>query len=225
MTNRLLAYFSKKVLMGFSDAFSGEKAILVGNPIRKELLALTDKTISASDSALKVLIIGGSLGARVLNETVPAALMNFKASDVSILHQTGKDNSATVLDAYKESYFEYQAHDFISDMANAYDWADVIICRAGALTVAEVAIVGLPAVFVPLPHAVDDHQTKNAMSLVNANAAMLIAQKDLNPNKLSECLLTLGQNRQLLNTMSQNCKNVAIRDATEQVAAVCNSLV
>ena len=225
MTNRLLARFSKKVLMGFGDAFSGEKAVLVGNPIRKELLALTDKIITTPEGALKVLIIGGSLGARVLNETVPKALLNFKASDVSILHQTGKGNSDTVLEAYKDSHFEYQAHDFITDMAAAYDWADVIICRAGALTVAEVAIVGLPAIFVPLPHAVDDHQTKNAMSLVNTNAAMLIAQKELNPDKLSECLLTLSQNRQLLNTMSQNCKNVAIRDATEQVAAVCNSLV
>ena len=225
MTNRLLSYFSKKVLMGFSGAFSGEKTVLVGNPIRKELLALTDKTITTPESALKVLVIGGSLGARVLNETVPKALLNFNATQLSILHQTGKGFSDTVLEAYKKTNVEYQAHDFISNMASAYDWADVIICRAGALTVAEVAVVGLPAIFVPLPHAVDDHQTKNAQSLVNADAALLIAQKDLSANKLSECLVTLSQNRQLLINMSKNCKNVAIRDATEQVAAVCNSLV
>ena len=225
MTNRLLSRFSKKILMGFNGAFSGHKAMLVGNPIRKELLALTDKVISAPESALKILIIGGSLGARVLNETVPMALRNFKETEVSILHQTGKGNSDIVLEAYKGLEFEHKVHDFIDDMATAYDWADVIICRAGALTVAEVAIVGLPAIFVPLPHAVDDHQTKNAQSLVNADAAILMTQNELNPDKLSECLLTLSQNRQLLNRMSQNCKNIAIRDATEQVTTVCNSLV
>ncbi len=225
MTNRLLSYFSKKVLMGFSGAFLNEKAILVGNPIRKDLLALPEKQFSASSSSLRVLVIGGSLGAQVLNETVPQALMNFDATKVSILHQTGKGFSESVLARYQDTHVEYKVQDFITDMAAAYDWADVIICRAGALTVAEVAVVGLPAIFVPLPHAVDDHQTKNAQSLVNAEAAILLPQKDLNAKKLSECLATLSQNRQLLVDMSTNCKNIAIRNATEQVAAVCNSLV
>lgn len=225
MTNRLLSRFSKKVLMGFSGAFSGEKAVLVGNPIRKELLAINDKVISDITMPLKVLVIGGSLGAKVLNETVPRALMNFDQTQVSICHQTGKGNSAAVSAVYEETKVEYQVHDFIRDMAAAYDWADVIICRAGALTVAEVAVVGLPAIFVPLPHAVDDHQTKNAESLVNADAALLIAQNELDTNKLTECLLALSQNRQLLSEMSINCKNVAITDATDKVAEVCNSLV
>jgi len=225
MTNRLLSYFSKKVLMGFSGAFSGEKAILVGNPIRKALLALPEKAISDASLPLKVLVVGGSLGAQILNKIVPEAAMNLDASQLSILHQTGKGNSAGVLEAYAQTTVEYKVQDFISDMASAYHWADVIICRAGALTVAEVAAVGLPAIFVPLPHAVDDHQTKNAKSLVNAKAAMLIAQKDLNTNKLSESLRTLSQNRQLLIDMSKNCKSVAMTDATESVAAVCNSLV
>lgn len=225
MTNRLLSYFSKKVLMGFSGAFSGEKAILVGNPIREALLTLPKECISEPSSPLKVLVVGGSLGAQILNKIVPEASLNLEASQVSILHQTGKGNSADVLQAYAQTTVEYQVQDFISDMASAYSWADVIICRAGALTVAEVAVVGLPAIFVPLPSAVDDHQTKNAKSLVNAEAAMLIAQKDLNANKLSESLRTLSQNRQLLIDMSKNCKSVAITDATERVAAVCNSLV
>ncbi|MEG3753317.1 undecaprenyldiphospho-muramoylpentapeptide beta-N-acetylglucosaminyltransferase [Psychromonas arctica] len=225
LTNRILSYFSKKVLMGFSGAFSGEKAVLVGNPIRKELLELPDKTFSEPEQALKVLVIGGSLGARVLNETVPDALLNFDAQQVSVLHQTGKGFSESVMTSYQKTQVDYQVQEFISDMASAYQWADLIICRAGALTVAEVAVVGLPAIFVPLPHAVDDHQTKNAQSLVSAEAAILIAQKELNANKLSECLVTLSQNRQLLNEMSQNCKNIAIRDATQQVAAVCQSLV
>lgn len=225
MTNRLLSRFSKKVLMGFSGAFSGEKAILVGNPIRKELLELHEKVISDIAMPLKVLVIGGSLGAKVLNDTIPQALMNFDQTQVSICHQTGKGNSEQVLALYKETNVDYQVHDFIKDMAAAYDWADVIICRAGALTVAEVAAVGLPAIFVPLPHAVDDHQTKNAQSLVDAKAALLIAQNELNVDKLSESLRTLSENRQLLSEMSHNCKNVAITDATDKVAEVCNSLV
>ena len=225
LTNRLLSRFSKKVLMGFSDAFTGEKSILVGNPVRKELVSLPEKQFSAEGEALKVLVVGGSLGAKVLNETVPQSVLNFDATQVSIFHQTGAGNSEAITKYYDLTQVEFKVEDFITDMAKAYDWADVIICRAGALTVAEVAVVGLPAIFVPLPHAVDDHQTKNAQTLVNVNAAMLIPQKELNDNKLSECLSTLSQNRQLLITMSQNCKNVAIRDATEQVATVCNSLV
>jgi UDP-N-acetylglucosamine--N-acetylmuramyl-(pentapeptide) pyrophosphoryl-undecaprenol N-acetylglucosamine transferase len=225
MTNRLLSYFSKKILMGFSGAFSGEKAILVGNPIRKDVLALPNKSISDASMPLKILVVGGSLGAQVLNQIVPEALLNLDATQVSIFHQTGKGNSASVLQAYAKTSVDYQVQDFISDMASAYGWADLIICRAGALTVAEVAAVGLPAIFVPLPHAVDDHQTKNAKSLVDAQAAILITQKELNANKLSESLTTLSQNRQLLIDMSKNCKSVAMTDATETVAAVCNSLV
>ena len=225
LTNRILSYFSKKVLMGFSGAFSSEKAVLVGNPIRKELLDLPEKTFSMPEKPLKILVIGGSLGARILNETVPSALLNFDVNQVSVLHQTGKGFADSVTASYQQTKVDYEVQEFISDMASAYQWADLIICRAGALTVAEVATVGLPAIFVPLPHAVDDHQTKNAQNLVSAEAAMLIAQKELNANKLSECLVTLSQNRQLLNEMSQNCKNIAIRDATEQVAAVCHSLI
>ena len=225
LTNRLLARFSKKVLMGFEGAFAGEKAILVGNPIRKALLDLPEKRFSGEDTPLKVLVVGGSLGAKVLNETVPKALSKFDASQVSVLHQTGKGFSESVQQHYVKTDVDCNVQEFISDMAQVYQWADLIICRAGALTVSEVAAVGLPAIFIPLPHAVDDHQTKNAQSLVVAEAAMLISQKDLNDINLSDCLLTLSQNRQLLIKMSQNCKNVAIRNATQQVAVVCNSLV
>jgi len=225
LTNKLLSYFAKKVLMGFNGAFSGKKAIWVGNPIRSSLLNLKDKSVSLDGASLKVLVIGGSLGAKVLNEIVPQALSTFNAAELSVLHQSGKDASVAVNERYAETHIEYQVQEFITDMAQAYDWADVIICRAGALTVAEVAAVGLPAIFVPLPHAVDDHQTKNAQMLVDQEAAILIAQKDLNANKLGECLATLNQNRQLLMKMSHHCKNVAMKDATERVAHICNSLI
>ncbi|TEW51339.1 undecaprenyldiphospho-muramoylpentapeptide beta-N-acetylglucosaminyltransferase [Psychromonas algicola] len=225
LTNRLLARFAKKVLMGFAGSFSGEKALLVGNPVRQELLNLKEKSLSVDEPMLKVLIIGGSLGAKVLNEVVPEALLHFDKEQLMVLHQAGKDASEAVLTRYAETKIDYQVKDFITDMAEAYQWADVIICRAGALTVAEVAVVGLPAIFIPLPHAVDDHQTKNAQSLVDAEAAILIPQKELNARKLSDCLATLSQNKQLLVNMSKNCKNVAMRDATEQVADICNSLI
>ena len=225
LTNRLLAHFAKKVLMGFNGSFSGDKAFLVGNPVRQELVNLKEKSLSVDASILKILVIGGSLGAKVLNEVVPKALLDFNKEQVTVLHQAGKGASEAVLIDYAKTDIDYQVQDFITDMAEAYQWADVIVCRAGALTVAEVAVVGLPAIFIPLPHAVDDHQTMNAQSLVDAEAAMLIPQKELNAHKLSDCLVTLSQNKQLLLNMSRNCKNVAIRDATEQVAEICNSLI
>jgi UDP-N-acetylglucosamine--N-acetylmuramyl-(pentapeptide) pyrophosphoryl-undecaprenol N-acetylglucosamine transferase len=225
LTNRLLSRIAKKVLMGFSGAFSGDKTLLVGNPVRQDLLALKEKVISLTDRQLKVLVIGGSLGAKVLNEIVPKSVVTFESSQLTVLHQTGNGFSELVSSYYAQTKIDYKTQDFITDMAEAYQWADVIICRAGALTVSEVAVVGLPAIFIPLPHAVDDHQTKNAQNLVNAGAAILIAQKELNASKLGECLTTLSQNRQLLIEMSQNCKNIAMRDATNQVADICNSLI
>jgi len=225
LTNRLLARFAKKVLMGFSGSFTGKKTELVGNPVRQELLNLKEKSLSVDEPRLKVLIIGGSLGARILNEIVPQAMLHFNQSQISVLHQAGKDASKGVLAHYAETKVDYQVQDFITNMAEAYEWADVIICRAGALTVAEVAVVGLPAIFIPLPHAVDDHQTKNAQSLVEVGAAILIPQHELNATKLSDCLATLNKDKQLLVNMSKNCKNVAMRNATEQVAEICNSLI
>jgi len=225
LTNRLLSYFAKKVLMGFEGAFTGKKAIFVGNPVRKELLNLTEKSVSVEGDLLKVLVIGGSLGAKVLNEVVPSALKQLTPQTVTVLHQAGKGASETVLGYYADSTMQHQVQDFISDMATAYQWADVIICRAGALTVAEVAVVGLPAIFVPLPHAVDDHQTKNAQSLVDKKAALLIEQKTLTAEKLSECLSSLSENKQQLKQMSDQCKQVAMREATQQVAEICNTLV
>lgn len=225
LTNRLLSHFAKKILMGFKGAFNHSKALVVGNPIREMLLNLPEKRISTAEKQLNVLVVGGSLGAKVLNETVPLALMAFDETQISVWHQTGKNNTQSVNERYKKANVEHKVQDFITDMAAAYTWADVIICRAGALTVSEVVAVGLPAIFIPLPHAVDDHQTKNALAVVAYDAGMLIRQKDLNVNKLSECLSTLSQNRQLLISMSQHCKQVAVRDATNQVSAVCNSLV
>jgi len=225
MTNRILARFSKKVLMGFSGSFDGEKAILVGNPVRQSLLELPEKKISGQDEPLKLLIIGGSLGARVLNELLPSVVSRFQHGQLKVIHQSGKGNDQHLKQAYQGMSVDVDVQPFIKDMNAAYGWADLIICRAGALTVSEVAVVGLPAIFIPLPHAVDDHQTKNAQDLLEKEAAVLIPQNELNEDKLSDYLQTFSQNRTLLETMSLNSKQAAIVDATKRFASICNQCV
>ena len=225
LTNRILSCFSKKVLMGFSGAFKGEKAVLVGNPVRKQLLTLPEKNISPENAALKVLVIGGSLGAQVLNKLLPKVLSRFDNSQFKVLHQSGQGHEQNLKLAYQQLNLEVDVQVFIRDMDAAYNWADLVICRAGALTVAEIAVVGLPAIFVPLPHAVDDHQTKNAQDLLKKEAAVLIPQNELNEDKLSDYLQTFSQNRALLEKMSKNSKKAAIIDATERVVSICNQFV
>ena len=225
LTNRILSRFSKKVLMGFSGAFTGKKAVLVGNPVREQLLQLPQKRISPEKSPLKVLVIGGSLGAQVLNSLLPKVFSRFDNSQLKVLHQSGKGNDESLKAAYQNISLDVDVQAFIRDMDDAYNWADLVICRAGALTVAEVAVVGLPAIFVPLPHAVDDHQTKNAQQLLKKEAAVLIPQNELNEDKISDYLLTFSQNRALLEKMSKNSRKAAIIDATERLVSICNQFV
>jgi UDP-N-acetylglucosamine--N-acetylmuramyl-(pentapeptide) pyrophosphoryl-undecaprenol N-acetylglucosamine transferase len=225
LTNRILSRFSKRILMGFADAFKSNKAVLVGNPVRKALIELPLKKISAEGTALKVLVIGGSLGAKVLNDLLPDVFSSFTADELNVMHQSGKGHYQAVQASYQQRKVNANVQEFIADMASAYHWADLVICRAGALTVAELAVVGLPAIFIPLPYAVDDHQTKNAQYLVDQEAALLIAQKELTKEKLSDYLRTFLQNRELLTAMSQKSKKIAIIDATERVASICNQLV
>lgn len=221
LTNRLLSRFAKKILMGFSGAFDCEKAILVGNPVRLSVLALPEKIISNVKAPLKVLVVGGSLGAKVLNDLLPEVVAQFPADKLSVIHQTGKGHYQQVKEAYQQHDVQADVQEFISDIDKSYAWADVVICRAGALTVSEIAVVGLPAIFIPLPHAVDDHQTKNAQNLVTKGGALLISQKQLNTKKMSDYLQAFSQNRQLLIDMSKNSKKAAILDATESVASIC----
>ncbi|PKH03597.1 undecaprenyldiphospho-muramoylpentapeptide beta-N-acetylglucosaminyltransferase [Psychromonas sp. MB-3u-54] len=225
LTNRILSLFSKRVLMGFSGAFQSGKAILVGNPVRKQLIELPVKKISAENEALKVLVVGGSLGAKVLNDLLPSVFSSFDDAKLNVMHQSGKGHYQAVQKSYQQLHVKANVQEFIADMASAYDWADLVICRAGALTVAELAVVGLPAIFVPLPHAVDDHQTKNAQYLVFQEAAVLIAQKELTAKKISDYLRLFLHNRKLLTAMSQKSRKAAIIDATERVASICNQLV
>lgn len=216
-TNRLLANFANRVLEAFPQSFTQKtQAICTGNPLRKQLMTLTTKEYQAQSTELKVLVIGGSQGAQVLNEILPKAMA--RISNVSVKHQTGTAMKQTVTEAYAKANVNAEVLAFIKDMNAVYQWADVVVCRAGAMTVSEVAAAGLPAIFVPLPQAIDDHQTANARYLVDAGAGCLLKQQDLNEQTLVE---KIGQIKTRLADMSAKAKKYARIDATERVAEIC----
>ena len=215
LTNRLLSRFASKILLGVGNAF-------VGNPVRSEILALhsQERSFEHEDGKTRILVIGGSLGAVALNKAVPAALEGFNDNEVSVFHQCGKDRSKETAQLYKS---EFVTSDFVEDMASAYRNADLIICRAGASTVSEVSAAKLPAIFVPLPTAVDDHQTKNAQSLVSVGAAKLLPQSELTSEALHQLIVEL-RNPQTLKAMSEAAAKAAKLDATTRVADIAEEL-
>ncbi|WP_267128051.1 undecaprenyldiphospho-muramoylpentapeptide beta-N-acetylglucosaminyltransferase [Thalassotalea sp. HSM 43] len=227
MTNRYLAKIASKVLSAFPNAFSrGVDAQVVGNPVRGNISMLTDE--HEREINKRVLVVGGSLGAKVLNDTVPQAISQIKLQGIDVWHQTGKGNKTDVdasYQGYQVDESKIKVSEFIDDMAEAYEWADVVICRAGALTVSELAMAAKPAIFIPLPHAVDDHQTKNAQYLVDAGAAYMLPQAELNATLLSRKLNMLFSSESTLKKMAKACKAVSTPNATEQVATLCRSLV
>ncbi|WMC10122.1 undecaprenyldiphospho-muramoylpentapeptide beta-N-acetylglucosaminyltransferase [Oceanimonas pelagia] len=223
MTNRLLARIASRVLMAFPGAF--EQGEVVGNPVRPDVVALPApaERIGLEPQPLRLLVVGGSLGAKVLNDTLPAALAQVNAQ-VAVRHQCGRGNSEAVRSAYAAHGVDAEVSDFITDMAAAYGEADLVVCRAGALTVSEVAAAGLGAIFVPLPHAVDDHQTKNAQALVDRGAALLMPQATLTPAALAHQLEQLAGSRARLRDMAGKARQQAITDAAAQVAHCLRTL-
>ncbi len=224
MTNRMLGRLANRVLLGFEDAapqFSlhPEHIKVVGNPVRADVLSIMPKDTIAPP--LHMLVVGGSLGARPLNLIVPEVCKNL--TGVHIRHQCGKGNKASVEDAYADGSVKVDVSEFIDDMAEAYRWADFVVCRAGALTVAEVSAAGRAAIFVPLPHAVDDHQTNNALSLVNKKAALLIAQSALTDN-LGQAVRQWIKDPDACLKMGQLAKQAARENATQQVVIQCETL-
>jgi UDP-N-acetylglucosamine--N-acetylmuramyl-(pentapeptide) pyrophosphoryl-undecaprenol N-acetylglucosamine transferase len=228
LANKVLAHLAKRVLVAFPNALPN--AEWTGNPIRAELgEALPPKERYAArnvdpEARLNVLVVGGSLGAAALNETVPKALALLEpALRPRVVHQAG----AKHIDALKANYAaaglsaddDVQLVPFIDDMASAYAAADLVICRSGAMTVSEVAAVGVAALFVPFPFAVDDHQTTNAAFLADAGAAHLIQQRDLSAEKLAAWLR--DQTRETLAGMAEKARALAKPDATERVGRVC----
>ena len=225
LTNRLLSKLAKRVLTGFPDSFDSKThAEWVGNPVRQQIEALskTDLVQASTEKQLKLLVLGGSLGAASLNRQIPAALSRI-AEDArpQVRHQCGTRHLEACRQAYQQAGVEAEVSDFIADMAEAYAWADLVICRAGALTVAELAAAGVASILVPYPHAVDDHQTHNAMLLANAGAAEIIADSELSPSLLEDKICGLNSDRERLVTMSNAAKEVAKIGTAKQIADIC----
>lgn len=218
MTNRWLGRFANSVLSAFPNVLPGSQT--VGNPVRQEVLAV-GQSARIFSQRMNVLIIGGSLGARVLNENLPQTIQSCGNLALQVRHQVGRGNLDMTLQRYRAlGINQVQVDEFIDDIAQVYRWADVVICRAGALTVSELAAAGLPAIFIPLPHAVDDHQTRNANYLVEAGAARILPQSQLTALTLSEQLQELASPT-LREHMSKQALKVAITDSTQQVAGIC----
>lgn len=216
LTNRWLSRIAKTVLQAFPGAFP--HAAVVGNPVRTDVLALPspDERLADRSGPVRVLVVGGSQGAQVLNQTMPGVAARLGAA-IAIWHQTGKGAQAGVQAAYSQSgQPQHKVTEFIDDMAAAYAWADVVVCRSGALTVSEIAAAGLPALFVPFQHK-DRQQYWNALPLEQAGAAKIIEQPAFSVDSVSEALA--GWDRATLRTMASNARKVAIPDATERVAA------
>lgn len=227
MTNKLLSRIATKVLCAFANTFEPGKAEVVGNPIRQELITLGGQPRAQHQDALKILVVGGSLGAKVFNDLMPAVVAEVsKSQSVTVWHQVGKGNQVPVEAEYQQLGQDgrVKVAEFIDDMEAAYRWADVVICRAGALTVSELAAVGLPSLLVPYPHAVDDHQTRNAQVLVDAGAAFLLPQPIVDVPRLANKLALLGSDRNELALMGQRARAASVLDATDKVAQVCIEL-
>ncbi len=221
MTNTYLAKIASKVMVAFDSALVSHKPSVVGNPVRRDILELGTRTY-VEKMPLNILVVGGSLGAQALNQTLPQAVALLDSASITVKHQVGKGNSASVRQAYGECAY-VEVMDFIDDMAAAYHWADIVVCRAGALTVSEVAVLGLPAIFVPLPYAVDDHQTKNAAVLANVGAAVIMPQASMTPQTLAQQLEKI-MTTDALAAMTGASRALAKTDATLQVADVCAQL-
>lgn len=225
MTNRILARFAKMVMEAFPDSF-GAKVVTrcTGNPVRDEMahMATPEERMAGREGALRVLVVGGSLGAQAINSCVPQALAKMPA-DVrpNVRHQCGERNLEATRAAYAAAGVEASVEPFISEMAAAYSWADIVICRAGALTIAELCAAGLGAILVPFPHAVDDHQTRNADHMVQVKAAMLIPQHKLTADILAETLTDLLADRGRILEMARAARSLARPDATERVVNYC----
>ncbi|MCE9632837.1 MAG: undecaprenyldiphospho-muramoylpentapeptide beta-N-acetylglucosaminyltransferase [Methylophilales bacterium] len=224
LTNRVLSIFAKRVLAAFPSAF-GDKATLVGNPVRADIAALPEpkQRFNNRDGALRVLVIGGSLGAQILNETVPQALSQLAVElRPQVIHQAGAKHIKQLQTHYQNANVSADARAFIDDMAVMYAWCDVVICRAGALTVAELAAAGVASILVPFPHAVDDHQTGNAKYLADNGAALLLPQSSLNASTLAKVIA--GLTHESLLAMAIKARALGKPEATADVAQVCMEL-
>jgi len=227
VTNRILSHFAKKRLCGFAGALPGGEWI--GNPVRAVIAALPppSERLVGREGRLRLLVLGGSQGAYALNVVLPQVLQKVAADKrPQVRHQSGAKHLAQTQEIYKAAGLDAQVDAFIDDMAAAYAWADLVVCRAGALTLAELCAAGLAAILVPFPAAVDDHQTRNASALVEARAARLVAEGDGFADRLGAVLAQLCNGdsataRGRLLAMAQAARGLAKPDAASQIADLC----
>jgi UDP-N-acetylglucosamine--N-acetylmuramyl-(pentapeptide) pyrophosphoryl-undecaprenol N-acetylglucosamine transferase len=228
LANRVLAYGADRILLGFPDALHGrhaKKTEWVGNPLRDSFgkVPPPEERFAGRSGPLRLLVVGGSLGAKALNERVPAALALLPERERPIVvHQAGEAHIHALRAAYATEGVSAECLPFIADMAERYAEADLVICRGGAMTIAELAVVGVAAVVVPLPGAIADEQSANANYLVDAGAAVRIPQRELTPQRLAELIGTYT--RDVLSAMAVNARRLGRADAADRVADVCVSL-
>jgi len=232
-TNRCLSHLAREVLEAFPGSFgSSIQARAIGNPVRQDISAIEPpaKRFADRSGAIRILVIGGSQGATRLNAVVPFALARLKQlaaaefPSIDVRHQAGERWIDTGRQSYASAGVRADVRPFIEDMAEAYSWADLVICRSGALTVSELAAAGIGAILVPFPAAVDDHQTRNAQYLVKEGAAVLIADRDLTAERLSEELQRLCAGRGKLLAMAERARLLAKPQAAAELAASCLAL-
>lgn len=227
--NRALAPLARCIATGFPNVFTERPtARYLGNPVRAELRAINEQQPWNwnSDRALRVLVLGGSLGAQALNEAIPAAAAELGAR-CEWWHQCGNGHERATQAAYEQHGVDVSARvePFLDDMASAYGWADLVICRAGALTVAELAVTGRPSVLIPLPHAIDDHQSRNADFLTGGGAARMLPQSALKNGELSGLLKELLADSSALSRMAACTRALAKPQAAADIADCCEGLI
>jgi UDP-N-acetylglucosamine--N-acetylmuramyl-(pentapeptide) pyrophosphoryl-undecaprenol N-acetylglucosamine transferase len=221
-TNRILARFAKKQLCGFRNVF--QQGQWIGNPVRADIAALPDPGLRFKDrnGVARLLVLGGSQGAQALNTRVPQALAQMSAAQrPQVRHQCGAKLAEAARAAYTQAGVAASVEPFIDDMAAAYGWADLVLCRAGALTLAELAAAGVGAILVPFPFAVDDHQTHNAQSTVAANAAVLLAESNASAERINSVLTELLADKARLLDMARAARSLAKPEAAQDIAEIC----
>lgn len=229
MTNKILAKFARKVLQAFPNAFhANAKVMTIGNPVRQEIEAIKrpQERLGEHQGKFRLLVLGGSLGAQALNDTVPQAIAQLPQElRPEIIHQTGNKLFEVAKDNYANANIPAQVLPFIADMNKAYEWADMVLCRAGALTVAELCAVGLGAIFIPYPYAVDDHQTANANFMVKNQAAICIAQSQLTAPYLAEILREFSLAPQKRLAMANAAYALRKEKVTKNIFEICKEVL
>ncbi len=218
-TNKISAYFATKIFTSFPNTFnSSSKTILTGNPVRQDIQYKV--STHPPSQPIRLLVLGGSLGALMINETLPQTIskLNFP---VEIWHQTGKNHQKATQKQYDDYHITVRLDEFIDTIADAYHWADLVICRSGAMTVAELCVTGKPAILIPYPAHKDQQQVHNALYLVNQQAAKMIEQHQLTATYLAQLISELNQNQDTLKTMGERAHACANTEAVFKISDIC----